>query len=96
MVLEGWGVFPDNDIYLQSLASASYATAMYPEARDAIARCIALNPWHAGDFSLQANILARLGEREAALESADKALELDPNLGEWHSEILQRLVPIPR
>ena len=78
-----------HEMTLVGLALACYSLGDLPAAKRHIARAVEINPYVARNFSLQAEILAALGEEKAALAAAEKATELDPSDVQIRDRILK-------
>jgi tetratricopeptide (TPR) repeat protein len=82
---------PKNDAYLEMLARTCASQSQYAQALAYLERSLELNPWHARNYVLKAELLAFLGDRERALEAMEKALALDPNQRDLSERIKQLL-----
>jgi TolB-like protein/DNA-binding winged helix-turn-helix (wHTH) protein/Tfp pilus assembly protein PilF len=76
--------FDASDVRARVLMARRYiAYNRYPEAQTEIDRAIAINPNDADALAGRGNILMWLGETEAAIETLELALRIDPELNDF-------------
>lgn len=89
---------PDREGILWQLAMFYGTSGNLDAERKSIERLLAINPWNASVHGRYAHVLGRLGETERGIQSAKRALELDPSLTSlyvWLADALQKTNDLP-
>ena len=72
---------PEHEHALDALAGICHNTGDFETGLRYVDRLLALNPWHARNYTRQAMMLSGFGDWDRALEAGEKAMELDPTDG---------------
>ena len=84
---------PRNEQALTLLALACMGIRDLSAAKQHISEVVKLNPHVASNFAIQAQILVDSGERELALQAAEKVIELDPTRVSLRDRLLKSAGP---
>ncbi len=84
---------PKNEHALTLLAMACLDLRDLSAAKKHVGEIVKLNPYVARSFALQAQILMESGERDFALQAAEKVIELDPTQASLRDRLLKAMSP---
>lgn len=79
--------FPQSEVCWNNLGQLAYANNFLPLAREALSRCVSINPKNARAWCRLGDCLRDAGLYEQALEPYKHAIRVDPNISVAHTGI---------